>query len=59
ENTTAPRAATNVLWRGVVAADSSGFGSKQFRTWALLHAAPFAMLENVEVRALCTLDSLY
>lgn len=57
--TPAARGATNVLWRGGVAADASGFGAKLFRTWARLHAAPFAMLAHVDGRALSTLDALY
>ncbi|MDN7675225.1 Rieske 2Fe-2S domain-containing protein [Burkholderia oklahomensis] len=52
----AARGATNVLWRGGVAADTGGVGAALFRLWARLRRSPFAMLEHVDARALSKLD---
>ncbi|AOJ60545.1 hypothetical protein AQ477_29465 [Burkholderia thailandensis] len=55
----AARGATNVLWRGGIAADAGGVGATLFRTRARVHHSPFAMLAHVDGRALSALDALY
>ncbi|WP_063902300.1 Rieske 2Fe-2S domain-containing protein [Burkholderia ubonensis] len=54
--TPAARGATNVLWRGGIAADTGGGGATLFRLWARLRRSPFAMLAQIDGRALSTLD---
>ncbi|MGV5596832.1 Rieske 2Fe-2S domain-containing protein, partial [Burkholderia pseudomallei] len=53
----AARGATNLLWRGGVAADTGGAGPALFRLWARLRRSPFAMLEHVDGHALAKLDA--
>lgn len=55
--TPAARGATNLLWRGGVAADTGGAGPALLRLWARLRRSPFAMLEHVDGHALAKLDA--
>ncbi|EIP87900.1 Rieske (2Fe-2S) domain-containing protein [Burkholderia humptydooensis MSMB43] len=52
----AARGATNVMWRGGIAADASGADATLLRLWARLRRAPFAMREQIDARALSRLD---